>query len=269
MRDKRIVPVQHRTMREVIVDKLRQSISEGYLVPGDKLSYAELAESMNVSMTPVREAMKTLEALGLVTIRSYRSASVSSLTPDEIQQIYTLRQAVEGLATREAAERMNEEQLSHLRQLLRDEDEEISTVANGADDATSPSNLVSLQHLNHQFHMTIYAASGNRYLCRVVDFLTGHLTPYWAVIARSNMSRIKSAHGEHRKILAACEQKNRELADRLMQEHLGKSVSILVEYAKSHDLNDAATALRQHIAKVEVKEWARPWMEAEALIESD
>ena len=96
---------EHRTMRQVVVEKVRQAITQGRLTPGQKLIYADLAREINVSVTPVREAMKTLEALGLVTIQPYRTAYVSYLTADEIEQIYALRKLLEGLATRSAAGR--------------------------------------------------------------------------------------------------------------------------------------------------------------------
>jgi DNA-binding GntR family transcriptional regulator len=191
-------------MRQMVVEKVRQAITQGRLTPGQKLVYSDLAKEINVSVTPVREAMKTLEALGLVTIRPYRTAYVSYLTADEIQQIYALRKLLEGLATRLAAECTSQEELSRLRRVLETKSREINVLTSSNDDTVRSNTIVSLQRLHDEFHMSLYAASGDKYL-------------------------------------TACEQRNPELAESLMQKHLAQTVAVLLEHIKtSPSQGDAA-----------------------------
>lgn len=223
---------EHRTMRQIVVEKLRQAITQGHLTPGQKLVYSDIAKEINVSVTPVREAMKTLEALGLVTIRPYRTAYVSYLTADEIQQIYALRKLLEGWATRLAAERISQEELSYLRGILEARNREINVLNSSDDDAVRSNCIVSLQRLHDEFHMSLYAASGNKYINHLIGLLRGHLSTYFPVIERYAINRVYEAQRQHFGILTACEQRNPELAEALMQEHLAQTVPVLLEHIK-------------------------------------
>jgi len=232
---------KHRTMRQIVVEKLSQDITQGHLTPGQKLVYSDLAREMNVSVTPVREAMKTLESLGLVTIRPYRTAYVSYLTADEIQQIYALRKLLEGLATRLAAEHISQVELSQLHRVLEDRNQKINALYSSADDTARSSYIISLQHLHEEFHMRLYTASGNKYLCNLIGLLRSHLSTYFPVLLRYNISRVDEAQRQHSEILTACEQRNPELAESLIHEHLANTVHVLLEHIKTcPPPNDAA-----------------------------
>lgn len=231
MFNKDMGPMKRTTSQEAVADKLRRLIIEGRLAPGDKLNYAELARSMGVSMTPVREAMKVLDTQGLVTIRSYRTACVSTLTTEEIKQIYQLRMILEGIAARQAVQRISSQQVLQLRQIVTDIDEVIKGLIAGTQDAdTVAENLLKLQDLHDKFHLLINDISGNQYLCRIIEFLRGHLGPYFASIAISISGRLELAQAEHYGILKAFEKRDPEQAERLIQEHLGNTADMLVAY---------------------------------------
>jgi DNA-binding GntR family transcriptional regulator len=239
---------EHRTMRQIVVDKLRQAISTGHLIPGQKLVYSDIAKELNVSVTPIREAMKTLEALGLVTIRPYRTTYISCLTTDEIQQIYELRKLLEGWATRLAAKHISQEELSYLHGIMKARDKEISILSSSDDDTLRSNSIVSLQHLHDQFHMSLYEASGNKYISQLIGLLRGHLSNYFPIIERYSIKRIHEAQRQHYEILTACEHRNPELAEGLMQEHLAKTVSVLLEHIEAnipHE-NDPGNKKREH-----------------------
>ncbi len=241
---------EHRTMRQVVVEKVRQGITQGRLTPGQKLVYSDLAREINVSVTPIREAMKTLEALGLVTIRPYRTAYVSYLTGDEIEQIYVLRKLLEGLATRAAAERTSREELSRLRRVLETKDREINVMTSSNDDTVRSNSIVSLQRLHDEFHMSLYAASGDKYLCHLIGLLRSQLSTYFPIINRYSISRVNEARREHLNILIACEQRNPDLAESLMQKHLAQTVAVLLEHIKSNPSQGDAAGDRKDESKV-------------------
>ena len=221
---------EHRTMRQTVADKLHQAIAQGHLTPGQKLVYSDIAEEMNVSVTPVREAMKTLEALGLVTIRPYRTAYVSYLSADEIQQIYALRRLLEGLATRLATEHITSEELLHLHRVHEARNAEIEVLNSSSDDAARSNSIVSLQELHDEFHMSLYAASRNKYLSHLIGLLRSKLSTYFPVIDRYSISRVNEAQRQHFDILTACEQGKPELAESLMHEHLERTVPVLLKH---------------------------------------
>ena len=108
-----------------IAELLRDAIISGEYKPRERLIEAELSQRYNVSRTPVREAIRNLAAAGLVTVEPYKGAVVADLDVDEIREIYTVRVALEGLATRLAAARVPEEALQQLAAL----EEELDNVA--------------------------------------------------------------------------------------------------------------------------------------------
>src|SRR5690242_16250003 len=99
----------------VAADLIRQAILDGELPAGARLKEDELAERLDVSRTPVREALRRLEAEGLVVHEPKRGAAVRAYSAGELDDMYRLRALLEGYAARRAAERMTPEVLEQLR----------------------------------------------------------------------------------------------------------------------------------------------------------
>jgi len=230
MIDEGLGPMGHNTIQEAVTNNIRKAISEGQFLPGEKLNYSELARSMEVSITPIREAMRVLDAQGLVIIRTYRSASVASLTIEEIQQIYEIRKTLEGVAVREAVDNMGPDIKMRLKQVVADLDEAVAVLAKEKDDEALRSNVSNIQELHRQFHALILAGSGNKFLSRIVEFLRGHLGPYFSfnsrIIAESREFRLDEHHG----IMDALARKNADRAVQLMTKHLDITCVTLVDY---------------------------------------
>lgn len=94
-----------------VLDRLREEIATGEVVPGTTLRQAEIAERYGVSPTPVREALRLLEAEGTISYAPHRGATVRELSPTRTEDVYLLRAEIEGLATAIAVERMKDEDL--------------------------------------------------------------------------------------------------------------------------------------------------------------
>jgi DNA-binding GntR family transcriptional regulator len=225
--------LEHRTIEQMVVQRLRDAITQGRLVPGQKLVYADIAEQMNVSVTPVREAVKTLEALGLVTIRPHRTAIVSSLTEDQVQQLYALRLLLEGWATERTVTSMSPEDISHLKNVYEEMDRVVEVLNRNVNDVVRTEAIVSLQHLHTDFHSSIYAHSGNEYLDQAIRVLRSQVATYWPVINRYSIERVNISHRQHFDILCACEQKNPAEASQLMQKHLQGTVPWIIEHIRT------------------------------------
>ncbi|MGD9100781.1 MAG: GntR family transcriptional regulator, partial [Anaerolineae bacterium] len=129
-------------MKEALVETLRDEIIRGDFVPGQYLRLEEIATRFDVSTMPVREALRDLEAEGLVTIFPHRGATVTQLSADELQDIYDIRVALEEMATRLAVPLVTEATLTELTTLVERMENHVGDVA-------------TLVKLNHQFHLTL------------------------------------------------------------------------------------------------------------------
>src|ERR671924_540588 len=96
--------VRHRTMAEAALDELREAIVLGELVPGTPLRLEDLAASLGMSISPIREAVRQLEALGLAEHVPHHGAKVTGLDVEELRELFSVRLALETLALRRGAE---------------------------------------------------------------------------------------------------------------------------------------------------------------------
>ena len=103
---------------QVVLDQIRQAIGEGRLRPGDRLRAAEIAAWLGVSRTPVREALKRLQADGLVQSTPWAGMTVTSLDRGQVIELYVMRVELEGLAARLAAEYASDAEIAALRDHL-------------------------------------------------------------------------------------------------------------------------------------------------------
>src|SRR3954447_1696544 len=99
-------PVQHRTMAEYALQELREAIILGELAPGTPLRLDELARQLDMSISPIREAVRRLEALGLAKHVPHQGAKVLPFDPDELRDLFAIRLALESLAVRQAGARL-------------------------------------------------------------------------------------------------------------------------------------------------------------------
>lgn len=136
----------------------------GRLQPGERLIETKLAEMLRISRTPIREAIRKLEKEGLVVPLTSGGVGVYSLSRDDLKDLYDCRAALEGLAARQAALRITEEQIAELDGILK----KTSTALDLGDIETVVRN-------NTRFHDAIIQASGNRRLQRIMDELRSQI----------------------------------------------------------------------------------------------
>src|SRR5581483_4658237 len=137
----------YRTMQQIVTEKLRQAILDGTFKPNQRLHQADLAEILNVSRIPTREALRTLEGEGLVTFYPHRGAVVATMSPEEIEEVYEIRILLETSAAQRALKRVTDAQVVWAR-------------------------------LNDDFHHSMYAPSGWTRLLSVIDMMRNLTTPY-------------------------------------------------------------------------------------------
>ena len=193
-------------------DIIRSRILGGEYAPGHRLSEVELSASLGISRSPLREALRLLANEGLVKVVSGRGVSVADFTESEVRELIEIREALDVLAVRLAAERATPNQIA----LLRDNLEGLTTSlrTHGTQTLEWPSD----------FHLCIYEAAGNK---RLTEHGLAVHTQLRLVRFRSGVAedRIEQAHQEHLALLAAITAHDPDLAGRRMQEHLSNSAS--------------------------------------------
>ena len=180
-----------RTVRSSLVESLREEILLGRIVPGQTLRLEETARRFDVSTTPVREALRDLADEGLVTVFPRRGAVVTRLSSEDLHDIYEVRAALEAMAARLAVPHVTQSILTAMRSMLEQMD-------------NHPGELVTLVRLNHDFHITLYGASGRQHLCELIRVLR-YRTQHYLHAYISDLGGMPRAQIEHRVILDACQ----------------------------------------------------------------
>src|SRR5579871_458319 len=149
--------MRHRTMAEYALEQLRESIILGELPAGTPLRLDELARSLGMSISPIREAVRQLEALGLAKHVPHQGAKVLDLDIDELRDLFQVRLALESLAVRRGAERFEESDAVSAR-----------THLERFDAATAAGDVRGTMRAHTDFHFTLYDASQSPWLVAMI-----------------------------------------------------------------------------------------------------
>jgi DNA-binding GntR family transcriptional regulator len=190
--------------------RLKEAITTLALRPGAPLIETEIARSLGVSTTPVREALQRLGQDGLVVSNRYRGATVSAITERDVREIYELREAFEPLATRLAVPVLTEADLDEMRQTLR---RASSLIAEG--------DWRELSHLNRQFHGVLIGRCPNGRLRRVLDTLQDQ-NRIIALLTWEGRGYDAHEHDEHVAILDAADRRDAALAAEHLRRHIAR-----------------------------------------------
>ena len=214
------------TRDSFVAAKIREFIQQGYFAPGKKLDQNEIAELLKVSRSPVREALRTLAAEGLVKVIPHRGAVVTQLSFEELEEVFLMRAAVEGLAARLGVAKMTKVRLRAIQAILTD--------LNGASD------FGDWLRLNTSFHHTIYQAVQKPRLFALIERLRNTATPYIRQYIASP-EHLEAAQVGHSQILIACQQGDPKLAEEMTKQHIEavwESAATFVEAGMSAALEE-------------------------------
>ncbi|RUO33362.1 GntR family transcriptional regulator [Aliidiomarina soli] len=202
------------TASDRVLLEIQKAIVEGSIAPGSKMSEPELAKRFEVSRAPLREAMARLERCHLIERTPNAGARVVTLTPQGLLSLYQLREELEGLACRLAAENMAEGEITELRDLL-DAHLQTQRVREGESYYQEAGDL--------DFHYRIILGSKNPYLINILCDELYFLVRMYRVQLGMNGPRVSRAFDEHKAIINAIANRDGELADLLMRRHIGAS----------------------------------------------
>lgn len=198
-----------------VYEHLRRALLVGELVAGDRLVETELAESLGVSRTPVREALKVLASEGLVTLQPRRGCVVTEVSEDDAEQLFPVMALLEGRCAYEAALHASDDELAELR-LLHGELER-HAAAHDAD---------GYYRANHVFHTRVQEVAHNGWLSRATDQLRGFMRMLRGR-QLAQPGRFEASIAEHRELLDALCARDAERAQRLMHDHLMAQLAAL------------------------------------------
>ena len=206
----------HRPLRELVYEELRNLILSGEIKPGTRMMEIELADSMGVSRTPIREAIRKLEKEGLVTIEPRKGAYVSTISMNDIVNILQIRGTLEGLAATLAATRIKEIELMKLKE-----------ASQAFDRAVEEGNTKEMISNDTLFHHIIVEASGNDLLIKMVTDLQKIILRF-RYLYYKNFKRAEKMPPEHANILRAIETGSGETARSAAEFHINSLRDMII-----------------------------------------
>lgn len=208
------IPRTHKqSTHEMVAAVLREAITAGVLQANQPLPQDEIASQLRVSHIPVREALRQLQSEGLVSYQANRGATVTSLTTDEIEEIYEIRAILETAAIRRAAPRLTEQTLAEAARILDDAERVTESAVWGA--------------LDVDFHRLVYALDDRPRMDELITGLLRRVDRYWTL--HGLMLKHRDAFDrEHREILAALLKRDGETAAGVLAQHLTGAAQFLI-----------------------------------------
>ncbi|MGQ3003630.1 MAG: GntR family transcriptional regulator [Hydrogenophaga sp.] len=195
-----------KSMGQVAYGKLHEAIETGVLKPGDRISVNGLADTLQISRTPVREAIAWLETDGLIVHEPYRGRVVAQLDQQMVIELYAIRLVLETSAAALAAQNASEAEVDVLREMLVLEREVLG-------------DPMRRERLNRRFHDAIYRSAHNRYLLTTLRALQTPMILLGPATA-SEPARAESASAEHQRLVDAIARRDAEGAREAMRVHL-------------------------------------------------
>jgi DNA-binding GntR family transcriptional regulator len=201
--------IRHRTMAEAALDELREAIVLGELVPGTPLRLEDLAASLGMSISPIREAVRQLEALGLAEHVPHHGAKVVAIDVDELRDLFQVRLALETMAVRRAAERFGEGDRERAAGLLEQ-----------CVEARARGDVRDAMRAHGGFHFALYEASRSSWLVRLIRPAWESCERYRAALLAQQGS-LQDRHQEiDQQLLEACAASDPDRAADVLYRHL-------------------------------------------------
>jgi DNA-binding GntR family transcriptional regulator len=230
-------------LADVVFNRVLEAIYQGDLAPGSVINEVSLAQEFGISRGPVREAIRRLQGIQLVSREPYTKARVVTLTAEAAVELFQMRMALEGVACNLAARRMPESDIESLfAELEQDRQLRAQVTADG-----KPAAGV------FDFHERIVRACGNT---RIISALCGDLYHLLRVYRRHSgtvLERKHDAYDEHWQILRAIRSRDEKLAESLMRSHIERAAqhlfSHLADSAPTHVITSDFTSREQQWTK--------------------
>lgn len=227
---------RHQTLREKILEAIRESILKGTLKPGEKVAEPELAERFGISRTPIREAFRQLESEGYLTVIPRKGAVVTALSERNVDEFYAIKSILEGYAARLAAEQLSERDIERLEAI----NAKLAALAAEGD-------VKSFYRVHNEFHELFIRAAGNEKLQELIEQV-GMKFNRLRMASLSLPGRMQISVAEHEKLIEAFKSGNSAEADRLVSQTAAIGGQVLIQsMAQQEGRKAESSVLRQLI----------------------
>jgi len=225
------------SLRLLVEKRLRAAIGNGTFKPGQRLIERELCEQTGVGRTSIREALRQLEAEGLVTTIPHRGPVVSTITAEEAGQLYDLRALLEGFAGRECARSRDPEIIARLRAQF----ERMGVVGRQEDHR-------DLLAAKTEFYAAMLEGCGNVFVQQVLNMLLNRVT-LLRMTSMTQKNRIDSSLKEIEEILSAIEKGDAKAAEKACIQHIHNAAEVAIEALRKNEAQSVSTA-SEHQLKI-------------------
>ncbi len=205
------------TLRERIVEFIKDAVVSGRLKPGERVPEQEIAENFGISRTPIREAFRQLESEGFISLIPRKGAVVSPITDKDVREFYAIKSLLEGYAARTACEALTAREIRRLEGL----NEAMERCAGKGD-------VKGFFRLDNAFHDTFLKACGNDKLYALVHSLVQQFERF-RVTALSLPGRMEDSVSQHREIIEAFREADAPLVERLVRANAERGRDVLVD----------------------------------------
>ena len=216
----RLEPIKidnYQPLRETVCEALRSAIRNGILEAGERLMEVQLAEELGISRTPVREAIRKLEQEGYVIMMPRRGTYVSSVSVNDIKEIFEIRSALESLSTGLAARRIEPDELEKLRTLLTEIEGHIQS-----------RDMDKIVETDIEFHGLLYQVSRNERLVAIINNLKEQLARF-RTLSMSYPGRLQETLEEHRAMVEAIAAGDVDAARDAAERHMEQAEETLLK----------------------------------------
>jgi len=207
-------------LSEDIADSIKTAIIKGKFKPGEKISEGELAESMGISRTPLREAFRKLENEGFIKIIPRKGAVVADLDAEEAINLYEIKSTLEGLAARLAAANMKEKDIGKLEKV----NDELKQLIDKND-------LESFYRVHTRFHEGFVKLCGNKRLIQMISNLNDHFNRF-GIISLTLPGQFEKATEQHSQIIEAFKNGDENLVEQKVKTNVMTGGRVLVEHLR-------------------------------------
>ena len=198
---------RHRTLREKILENIRDAIISGILPSGSRVSEPDLAERYGISRTPIREAMRQLESEGYLTVIPRKGAVVTSFSEKDVEEFYAIKSILEGYAARQACARLTTKDIDRLESI----NQRLSELAEQGD-------VKQFFKVHNDFHEVFIKAANNDKLRDMINTLVTRFQRL-RLMSLSQPGRMLVSVQEHQKIIGAFKEKSCEQSEILVRKN--------------------------------------------------
>ncbi|MDW0112460.1 GntR family transcriptional regulator [Sporosarcina saromensis] len=213
--------VKKTTLKEQVYEYLKNAITTGEIGPGDRLIEEKVSETLQVSRSPIREAVRMLEKDGLLNVHGSGGVTVVNPTVEDYRNLYETRVEMESLAAYYAAQRRTDKELAEMQEFIVEMQKNV----------TDNHNVKGMLQVNFSFHEAIVRASQNPFLISMTLQLRGVNSFYRKAILEGNPSHMREALQDHLDIFQAIDRQQQDEARESMRRHIERDFQSFMKVA--------------------------------------